>query len=308
MKAEIINPISSSQEMAKQESQDYKIEVITDPRSPRIAEVAALDAKLFGEHKSLPAESFIGIMESGGAVLGHVSEGGALISEASIILNPVEDGDCSLERMLPSWLAYCDGAAVATEYRGLGLQKQLLAARETFAVKAGKEASSASVRQKNIASVRSMLAKGYIMISDAPRYYGSAPEDARVVMLHDFKLGNPFINLDTTHEMLEPGIKGVVAPQGVLDKISDNADIISIPTEQSDEVDEEYNIAINRLLSHGYIGVACGDIDVGDGDTTATHAMTFLRIGALPAEVAESVLDRKRELDNIVAETELVSV
>ncbi len=300
---EVANGKRSMQETVNQVSHEFKIEVISDPHSPRIEEVAALDARLFGEHKSLPPEAFREILESGGAVLGHINESGALISEASIILNAVEDGECSLERELPQWLAYCDGAAVDTEYRGRGLQKQLLAAREAVAIEAGKEASSASVRQKNVASVRSMLAKGYILISDAPQYYGSAPEDDRVAMLHDFELGNPFNDLDTDHKMLERSIQGIIQPQDVLDRVAQKADVVSLPTEQSDEVDDVYNKAVSALLSNGYIGVACGDIDVGDGDAVATHAMTFLRVAALPPELANKVLNRKHELDLIVSES-----
>src|SRR5690348_2659832 len=83
----------------------YPIEVIDDLLSPRVQEVAALDAELFGEHKSLPAEAFADIIKNGGAVFGHVNEKGDLISEASLILesNP-GSGDSTLERGLPSWL------------------------------------------------------------------------------------------------------------------------------------------------------------------------------------------------------------
>lgn len=290
----------TTQEIVEQFSVDYPIEFIDSPESPRLSEVAALDAELFGSHQSLSEEEFREIVEKGGVILSHVGPGNQLISEASLMLTSAEDGPSSLERDLPEWLAYCDGAAVSKEYRGKGLQKQLLNAREAVAKEAGKEASAASVRQKNVTSIKSMMRGDYIMLADSPHYYGDEPKDARVVMLKDFELGNPLKELDSDHEMLENSLRGVIEPSAIQEKLDSGADVISIVVQQSDEVDEVYNQAVATLLRNGYIGVACSDIDIGDSDSERSDAMTFIRLESLPLEVAEAVKLRQKEVQSIV--------
>ncbi len=51
-------------EQARESNDEYKLEVIDDPESPRITEIAALDMELFGEHKSLTATEFRAIVEN----------------------------------------------------------------------------------------------------------------------------------------------------------------------------------------------------------------------------------------------------
>ncbi len=290
----------TTQEVVAQFGIDYPIEVINSPESPRLAEVAALDAELFGEHQSLTEDEFREIVEKGGVILSHVGPENRLISEASLMLAPNEQGLSSLERNLPDWLAYCDGAAVAKEFRGKGLQKQLLNAREAVAKEANKEATAASVRQRNLASIKSMIRGGYVMIADAPTYYGDKPTDARVVMVKDFQIGNPFAELDSDHEMLEGSLRGVIEPSSVQEKLATGADVISVSVQQSDDVDETYNKAVAILLRNGYVGLSCNDIDIGDSDSERADAMTFVKIDSLPTENAEAIRLRQKEIQTIV--------
>lgn len=295
------NISKTTQEIVAQFGNDYPIEIITSPESPRLAEVASLDAELFGEHQSLTEDEFREIIEQGGVILSHVGPDNKLISEASLMLTSNEQGPSLLERNLPHWLAYCDGAAVAKEFRGKGLQKELLNAREAIAKEANKEATAASVRQRNLASIKSMIRGGYIMIADAPNYYGDRPTDARVIMMKDFQIGNPFTELDSDHEMLEDSLRGVVEPSSVQEKLSAGADVISVSVQQSDDVDEDYNQAVASLLRNGYIGVSCNDIDIGDSDSERADAMTFVRINSLPIESAEALRIRQKDLQTIVS-------
>ena len=128
---ELLNsePQPNLQELVAQYSSEYPIEVIDSPESPRLSEIAALDAEAFGGHQTLSEEDLKHIFNNGGVILGHTEADGRLISEATLVLNSDTEGPSLLERQLPSWLGYCDGAAVSTEYRGKGLQKQLLLAR-----------------------------------------------------------------------------------------------------------------------------------------------------------------------------------
>lgn len=290
----------TTQELVEQFGVDYPIEDIDSPENPRLGEVAALDAELMGSHQSLSEEGFREIVENGGVIISHVGPGNKLISEASLVLTSVEGGSSPLERGLPEWLAYCDGAAVSKDYRGKGLQKQLLNAREAVAKEEGKEATAASVRQRNVTSIKSMIKCGYIMIADAPHYYGDEVEDARVVMLKDFELGNPFEDLDSNHEMLEDSLRGIVEPSGIQEKLASGSDVISIAVQQSDELDEVYNQAVATLLRNGYIGVACNDIDIGDSDSERSDAMTFVKLESLPPDVAEAIKLRQEEIQSIV--------
>lgn len=278
----------------------FPIEIISDPNSPRVQEVADLDAKLFGEHKSLPKEAFAAIIENGGAVFGHVNPDNKLISEASLILNAAPaTGECPLERALPSWLAYCDGAAVSTEYRGRGLQKELLQAREKIAESVGKEASSASVRHRNLSSIRSMLKSGYMIAGDAPGYYGDAPEDDRIVMMKMFGVDNPLEGLDIQEAALGVDHKGINGLDEVGGKIQGGSDIISLVVQQSDEADGQLNEAMSDLLKNGYVGVSCHDLDIGDSDGDRESALVFVKLGTLGA-VGEKFGAKQQELQIVL--------
>ena len=179
-----IEPQQSMQELVAQYGVEYPIEVIDSPESPRLAEIAALDGEAFGGHVTLSEEDLKHIFNNGGVILGHTETDGRLITEATLVLDADEKGPSPLERNLPEWLGYCDGAAVSKDYRGKGLQKQLLLARHEVAKSSGKEAAAASVRQANVTSIKSMIKTGYVMVADSPHYYGADISDARVVMLH----------------------------------------------------------------------------------------------------------------------------
>lgn len=295
-----IEPKVNLQELLLQFGADYPIDVVDSPESPRLSEIAALDAEAFGEHQTLTEEDLKHILSKGGVILGHTEHSGRLISEATLILNANPKGPSLLECGLPEWLGYCDGAAVSKEYRGKGLQKQLLLARHEVAKAFGKEATAASVRQTNVISIKSMFKTGYVMLADSPQYYGESPEDARVVMLNDFEVGNPFAELDSDHEMLDEILRGVIDPSVLREKLSAGSDIISLAVHQSDEVKEEYNMAVATLLRNGYIGVACSDIDIGDSDGERANAMTFIRFESLPLDAAEAIRLRQREVQSIV--------
>ena len=289
------------QELVARYGVEYPIEVIDSSESPlRLAEIAALDGQAFGGHVTLSEDDLKHIFNNGGVILGHTETDGRLITEATLVLNVNEKGPSPLERQLPGWLGYCDGAAVSKDYRGKGLQKQLLLARHEVAKASDKEAVAASVRQANVTSIKSMIKTGYVMIADSPHYYGTDTTDARVVMLHDFKIGNPFAELDSDHEMLEDSLRGVIEPGQLQEKLSSGADIISLTVHQSDETDEEYNKAVATLLRNGYIGVACSDIDIGDSDSERADAMTFIKLGSLPVDTAESLRIRQKEVQAIV--------
>lgn len=295
-----VEPQQSMQELVAQYGVEYPIEIIDSPESPRLAEIAALDAEAFGGHVTLSEEDLRHIFGNGGVILGHTETDGRLITEATLVLNSDQEGPSPLERNLPEWLGYCDGAAVSKDYRGKGLQKQLLLARHEVAKSSGKEAAAASVRQANVTSIKSMIKTGYVMLADSPHYYGTDITDARVVMLHDFNIGNPFTELDSDHEMLEESLRGVIEPGQLQEKLSAGADIISLAVHQSDDTNEEYNIAVATLLRNGYIGVACSDIDIGDSDDERADAMTFIKLDSLPLETAESMRIRQKDIQAIV--------
>lgn len=295
------NQINNIQEALIQIDSEYRLEIITNPESPLIVEVAALDKELFGPHKSLSAEGFARIVENGGVLFTHMDSEGAVISEASLVLNPGVSAETSLERNLPGWLGYCDGAAVSKEYRGKGLQKRLLQAREIASKEVGKDATGASVRHRNLASIRSMLKEGYVMIADAPQYYGDAPEDSRVFMLKEFSAGNPLNALNSDEDGLEDALKGTALLSEVPSKIECKQDVISLAVEQSDEVDSTYNAAVGQLLSNGYIGVACKDIDIADSDSERSSAMVFLRLESLPEDTRKTYELRQNELNAVLA-------
>ena len=296
----IPEPEQQIQEIVKQFGTDYPIEVMDNPESPRLAEVADIDAEAFKGQKKLTQEDFMHIFQNGGVILGHVGPDNKLISEASLLLATDPEGSSILERNMPGWLAYCDGAAVIKEFRGKGLQKQLLLAREEVAKLSKKEASGASVRQNNVASIRSMISTGYVMIADSPHYYGENDKDARVVMLKDFGIGNPFKDLDSDHELLDESLRGVIEPNNIQDKLAEGADVISVAVIQSEDVNSEYNRAVATLLRNGYIGVACNDIDIGDSDSERSDAMTFVKIDSLPLEVREPLRLRQKEIQSVV--------
>lgn len=293
-------PVQEIQEIVRHFGTDYLIEVIDNPDSPRLTEVASIDAEAFKGQKKLEKEDFLHIFENGGVILGHVGPNNQLISEASLLLDADPEGASLLERNMPTWLGYCDGAAVIKEFRGKGLQKQLLLAREEVAKSSKKEASAASVRQNNVTSIRSMLNTGYVMIADSPHYYGDEEKDGRVVMLKDFKVGNPMKDLDSDHELLEESLRGVIDPQVIQDKLAQGADVISIAVTQSEIVNSEYNRAIATLLRNGYIGTSCNDIDIGDSDSERSDAMTFVKLDTLPLEVQEPIRLRQKEIQTIV--------
>lgn len=287
-------------EVLQQIETTFPIEIITDPESPRVQEVADLDAQLFGEHKSLPREAFAATISNGGAVFGHIGPGNKLISEASLILQAApETGECPLERSLPSWLAYCDGAAVSRDYRGRGLQKELLLAREKIAESVGMEASSASVRHRNVASIRSMFKCGYVLGGDAPGYYGNTAEDDRVVMIKQFGIENPLEDLDIEEAARGVDYKQITSLEEVDQKITGSSDIIALVTVQSDEVDEQFNHALSALLRSGYIGVSCHDLDNGDSDGDQESALVFVKLATL-GPIAESMAPKLSELQQVL--------
>lgn len=286
-------------EVIKQIESSLPIELIQDPNSPRIPEIASLDAESFGAHKSLTAEDLSGIIAKGGVLFGHISPEGKIVSEATLVLNADSEGLSTLERSLPAWLAYCDGAAVSQSHRGKGLQKELLTAREKVAEVKGKEASAASVRHRNLSSIRSMLRNGYVMIADAPGYYGDGEEDDRVVMLKQFSEDNPMSSLTIEHQALEIDHKGITQPVDVADKIDSNADVIGLPVQHSDEVDGHYNTAVAALLRNGYTGVACHDLDIGDSDGERESVMVFVKLDTL-GSLADKFSQRQSELQDLL--------
>lgn len=276
----------------------YPLEIIVDPDDPLLESVAALDAGLFGPHKSLSREDFSELVEKGAVVYAH-RDGEALISEATLVFNKDPEGDSSLERGLPSWLGYCDGAAVAENYRGKGLQRELLQARELTAKEAGKEATGASVRHRNLASIRSMLRSGYVMIADAPSYYGEGIENDRVVMLKDFSFQNQLEALRSDSDALEDSLQGMSSIDELDELLSKNTPLITLGVEQNDAVDSSYNQAVAKLLRNGYIGVSCHDLDVGDSDGERSNAMVFVLIDSMQG-VKDSIRAKQQEVQTLL--------
>src|SRR6478735_3453801 len=90
----------SLQEIIAQVGSQYPIEVINNPESPRIIEVAAVDAEVFGAHKSLTEPEFREIIRQGGVILGHIGPEGKLVSEASLVMSANTTGLSQLERNL----------------------------------------------------------------------------------------------------------------------------------------------------------------------------------------------------------------
>lgn len=294
----------SSEAREKRAGSTITLEIIDNLENPEhlraIEEVAALDAELFGRHKSLSAEDFTSIMKNGATIIAHRAEDGKLVSEASLIFNKDTNGSSTLERGLPDELAYCDGAAVSKNYRGKGLQRELLAERERIAKEAGKEGITASVRQRNVASIRSMLNRGFVMISDAPGYYGDDPEDDRVIMLKRFDVPNYMEELRSDHEALDEGEAGVLLPDEIIARVAEEPPLISLSIEQSDDIDTKTNHAMATLLNSGYIAVSCHDIDIGDSDGERSSALTFVRIDSLPRGYAGSLEDTRQKIGQVV--------
>jgi ribosomal protein S18 acetylase RimI-like enzyme len=272
-------------EHVSQRPVDVTLEVITDPASSIITEIARLDQELFGTHKSLSEEDFSSILANGGMLFAHLNQNGIAISEASLVLNPSEQAETAIERSLPSWLAYCDGAAVSEDYRGLGLQKDLLRARESAAKDAGKEAIGASVRHRNLASIRSMFSAGYVMIADSPTFYGSSPEDARIFMLKEFSIESPA----ASHGLNFKVGKLVLAQNAIL-----------VPTVHSDEIDEDYNKTVGLILGNGYIGTSCGDIDDRSVNALRLSAMIFRPLGSMTESCGDAYAARQEQLKAII--------
>ncbi len=282
------------------EDEQYSMEAYDIDSKDYLAEVAALDAELFGQHKSLPVEGFVSVVENGGIVLGIRDGTGSLVGEASVILNnSPEDGDSQIERSLPSNMAYCDGAAIHPSARGKGLQRWLLRAREMVALAAGKELISASVRHRNLASIKSMLREGYFVVADAPHYYGDSTEDARIFLVKVVGSPNPMNMLTLDYNDSASMIAGITDPTTVPQSMSERRDIIALSVENSDDVDEHFNSQIALLLRGGYVAVNSHEIDLQGNIASKNSAIMFVRVASVESELFDKLSDIQRLLHNI---------
>lgn len=283
MKNQGTEPIPGFNEITSEFGEVYEeaglsLEVYGRENEKEITEVALLDQEIFGEHKSLPKEGFMRIVENGGYVLGVRDRGGRLLAEASLVLNNnPESGDSQLERQLPDYMAYCDGAAVHQSQRKKGIQKWLLRSRESKAAEAGKTVMSASVRHRNIPSIKSMLKEGYVVVCDAPHYYGEGAEDSRILLVKVMEEANPMDALRADEEGIDFEHRGVTGLKDIDLAISEREDIISLEFQYSDEVDESFNGGVAKLLRSGYVGVSCHDVDIGDSDGERSSVLVFVR-------------------------------
>lgn len=251
------------------------IEVIRESDHPLLTEVAGLDYRAFGEENSFSESEFRELIDNGAVVFLQRTLGGSVVSEAMLTLEAHEQSSVLLERGLPPWLAYCAGAAVDESHRGQGLQRELLMVREAAAQAAGKEGVASSVRQKNLASIRSMLKTGYLVTCDAPGLFGAGEQGDRVVMLRLF-------GVDTSAAEV------------------DGEQLVELEVTQSDEVDSQYNAAVGRLLRDGYVGVNCRDFETGPTGGERTCLMTFAQTDHVAAKQSRLIKDRVAELQTIL--------
>lgn len=281
---------------------DYVIELIDDPGSLRIHEIATMNRE-FGPLRTFDVKDFAAIIEKkDGFLLGHVNDSGALISAAGITLAGDSEGISPLERQLPPWLGYDYCAVVLERYRGSGLQKQLLGARAILARAAGKEGIAVSSRYRNLASLKSLYYAGYIMLADAPQYFsfGEGLENDRVLLLEDFTLENPLQGLRASDIDSRLDKKGLVDLNDVHARIEEVQDVISLPVVQDDAIEPAYHLAVRQLLRRNYIGVSCHAVDSGDSDGRTSDVMVFAHIDVLPVETARTVRNRRDALQSIL--------
>lgn len=272
----------------------YELVAITESTDARIEEAARLDQELFGSHLGLSEDDYRQTLQRGGMVFGHQAEG-VFISQSVFVSTADRDAPTILERHLPEWLAYCDGSAVVQEHRGEGLQRELLQSREIVAKMIGKRAICAAVRDRNLASMRSMLREGYVILAAAPGLYGNEPEDDRVVMFKNMLAEAAFVPDDASTREL-----GQLAetPDQVDAEIAQGTERISLAVTSGRLSDPGHTRSVTSLIRHGYAGVRC--VDVATGGSERSCKLEFVRLDALPESSARALRTYQETLQRLL--------
>lgn len=282
-------------------------EVINKGQIDKFQELAALDSELFGEYKSLTPNDFQRITETGGMIMA-VREGGiggALVAEATLILDAYAEAPSILERKLPPTMAYCNGVGVVERHRGKGLERSLLQFRELAALDAMKRVMSVSVRVQNIASIISLLREGYIITSYVDDYfYHDSTETgiSRFVMTKIIGVYNELVDLNAIDDRFDYVSKGVT-PLKALDEVLIQQSPMIVVAIDNDKRDSLSNseLAIGKILQQNYVGVACHDLDIADSDGQSSYGLVFVRLDtAATIEPFLSLGRLKPELDQLL--------
>lgn len=154
--------------------------------------LAEFDNVLFAGYHHVPDDFYNKLFQAGAWVIGHVKDDDvnrdSIVSVASYFSRPSANSEAPrLERELPEWLGFLDGAAVRKEYRktltGLDLHGDLIDRRLKKAEEDGKTAVAAAVRPDNVTSVSNLQSHGISLAVNAKNFYGWRFSDQRVIAL-----------------------------------------------------------------------------------------------------------------------------
>lgn len=201
-----------------------QIEAVTTAEG--IAEMAELDAKLFGPHKALSPAELLRIGQHG-LLLGIRDDAGVMVAEAQLITEPIPGADEPLVRLLPNESGYFEGFAVTPAYNGQGLGLGLVQAVSRSLGELGKSDVWATVRTENAPSLKNLFKAGYQVIGHAKDYY---PGSDRLVVWRSL----------LPRQVQQPG---------------QTTDAVIIEVQPGDEVDLVANKRITSLLAAGFVGV-----------------------------------------------------
>lgn len=211
-------------------------------------ELTDFDRELFAGFHDVSDDFYPRLFSDGATVIGHRDKQGKIISVAALYTQSLSDPEAPrLERQIPAWACFLDGAAVDPQFRksirpDLDLHGELLTWRLDAARQLGKAAALTVVRADNIPSDRNLRRKGWHALLDAPGYYGPRPEDGRIA-------GAVLLQEGPNTTWPEP------PPPTPLDRLMDA--VVSQPerialTLPAMRADAEYRFAVGHLLQQGY--------------------------------------------------------
>jgi ribosomal protein S18 acetylase RimI-like enzyme len=239
------------------------------------AELTHFDREMFNGFYRVDDYYYNQLFDDGAQVIGHRNQTGDIVSVASLFLQSIHDPSApQLEQHLPSWAAFLDGAAVKPAYRrqlyDQNLHAELITERVRITREYGKVAALAVVRQNNLASQRNLYKQGFFMAEDAEGFYGSRPEDDRVVGVNPLAYPNMYYG-----DISEP-----IPRDHVEQAMKWGAKVISLSVNR--HYDTDYNVTVKGLLDRGWLGYSCVDDPSATDDSERACVMSLAHQDAFP--------------------------